>query len=45
MSITRRDLSGYGLPVIEWERVRAALATDHTQAPGTGGTTRYEVKR
>ena len=43
MSITQRNLSGYGLPVIEWERVREALASDHTQAPGTGGATRYEV--
>ena len=44
MSITQRNLSGYGLPVIEWERVREALAADHTQAR-TGGATRYEVKR
>ena len=33
MSITQRNLSGYDLPVIEWERVRQTLATDHTQAP------------
>ena len=41
MSITQRNLSGYGLPVIEWERVREALASDHTQAPGTGGPDRH----
>ena len=41
MSITQRNLSGYGLPVIEWERVRQTLATDHTQAPGTGGPDRH----
>ena len=35
MSITQRNLSGYGLPVIEWERVRQTLATDHTQKSGT----------
>ena len=41
MSIAQRNLSGYGLPVIEWERVRQTLATDHTQAPGTGGPDRH----
>ena len=41
MSITQRNLSGYDLPVIEWERVRKTLATDHTQAPGTGGPDRH----
>ena len=37
MSISQRNLSGYDLPPIEWERVREAMATDHTQAPDTGG--------
>jgi hypothetical protein len=41
MSVTQRNISGYGLPVIEWERVRRTLATDHTQAPGTGGPDRH----
>jgi hypothetical protein len=41
MSITQRNLSGYDLPVIEWDRVRRALATDYTQAPGTGGPDRH----
>ena len=41
MSITQRNLSGYDLPVIDWERVRQTLATDHTQAPGTGGPDRH----
>ena len=40
MPITQ-NLSGYGLPVIEWERVRETLATDHTQAPGTNGPDRH----
>ena len=41
MSITQRNLSGYDLPVIEWERVHSALATDYTQAPGSGGPDRH----
>ena len=41
MSITQRNLSGYDLSVIEWERVRQTLATGHTQAPGTGGPARH----
>jgi hypothetical protein len=41
MSITQCNLSGYDLPVIDWERVRQALATDYTQAPGTGGPDRH----
>src|SRR5690348_9663356 len=41
MSITQRNLSGYDLPVAEWERVRRALATDYPQAPGTGGPDRH----
>lgn len=41
MSITQRNLSGYDLPVIEWERVRTTLATDHSQAPGEGGPDRH----
>ena len=41
MSITQRNLSGYDLPVIKWERVRHTLASDHTQAPGIGGPDRH----
>jgi hypothetical protein len=41
MSVSQRNLSGYDLPVIEWERVRRTLGTDHTQAPGTGGPDRH----
>ncbi len=41
MSISQRNLSGYDLPPIEWERVREAMATDHTQAPDTGGPNRH----
>jgi hypothetical protein len=41
MSISQRNLSGYDLPIIEWERARRALATDYTQAPGTGGPDRH----
>ncbi len=41
MSITQRNLSGYDLPAIEWERVRDTLASDHSQAPGTGGPDRH----
>jgi hypothetical protein len=41
MSITQRNLSGYDLPVIGWERTHRALATDYTQAPGTGGPDRH----
>ncbi len=41
MFITQRNLSGYDLPIIEWERVRQTLATDHTQAPGSGGPDRH----
>ena len=41
MSITQSNLSGYDLPPIEWERVRATLVTDITQAPGTGGPNRH----
>src|ERR1700760_2045341 len=41
MSITERNISGYGLPAIEWERVRRAMATNFPQAPGTGGPDRH----
>jgi hypothetical protein len=41
MSVTQRNISGYGLPPIEWDRVRKTMASDHTQAPGTGGPNRH----
>jgi Pyridoxamine 5'-phosphate oxidase len=41
MSVTQRNISGYGLPPIDWERVRKAMSTTYTQAPGTGGPDRH----
>src|SRR3954464_4216545 len=41
MTITHRNLDGYGAPPIEWERVKAVLETHLTQAPGTGGPQRH----
>jgi hypothetical protein len=35
-----RNLAGYDLAPIEWERVRDTLASDITQAPDTGGPNR-----
>ena len=37
----QRNLDGYGTPPIEWQRVRDTLASDITQAPGTGGPDRH----
>jgi hypothetical protein len=36
-----RNLDGYGAPMIEWEKVRAVLEQQFTQAPGTGGPGRH----
>ena len=41
MTITQRNLDGYGTPPIEWARVQAVLDTRLTQAPGTGGPQRH----
>jgi Pyridoxamine 5'-phosphate oxidase len=41
MPITQRNLDGYGAPPIDWQRVRDILASDITQAPGTGGPDRH----
>src|SRR6185312_6692519 len=41
MTITHRNLDGYGAPAIEWDRVKAVLDTQLTQAPGTGGPQRH----
>ena len=38
---TERNLAGYDMPPIPWEPVRETLATDITQAPGTGGPNRH----
>jgi Pyridoxamine 5'-phosphate oxidase len=43
MTITHRNLDGYGAPTIEWDRVRAVLDTQLTQAPETGGPRRHTV--
>lgn len=39
--MSTRNLDGYGSPPIEWTRVREALDTPVTQAPGTGGPGRH----
>jgi Pyridoxamine 5'-phosphate oxidase len=41
MTITDRNLDGYGAPTIEWARVKAVLDGQLTQAPGTGGPQRH----
>lgn len=41
MTVTAKNLDGYGTPPIEWQGVRDTLATDLTQAPGTGGPSRH----
>jgi hypothetical protein len=41
MTITPRNLDGYGGPTIDWARVKAVLDTQLTQAPGTGGPQRH----
>jgi hypothetical protein len=43
MTITHRNLDGYGAPTIEWGRVQAVLDSQLTQAPGTGGPQRHTV--
>ena len=41
MTITHRNLDGYGTPPIEWARVKAVLQSQLTQAPGSGGPQRH----
>jgi hypothetical protein len=41
MTITEQNLDGYGAPAIEWVRVEAALNSQLTQAPGSGGPQRH----
>src|SRR5581483_10347025 len=41
MTITSRNLDGYGTPAIDWARVRDVLETQLTQAPDTGGPNRH----
>jgi Pyridoxamine 5'-phosphate oxidase len=41
MTITERNLDGYGAPAIEWARVKAVLDGQLTQAPETGGPQRH----
>ncbi len=41
MTITGRNLDGYGAPTIEWARVEAVRDSQLTQAPGTGGPQRH----
>lgn len=41
MSISARNLDGYGAPIIEWDRVRQVLHEPHTQGPGSGGPGRH----
>jgi hypothetical protein len=43
MTITKRNLDGYGAPPVEWARVKAVLDGQLTQAPGTGGPQRHTV--
>ena len=41
MTISQRNLDGYGAPAIQWARVKAVLDSQLTQAPGTGGPQRH----
>ncbi|MFZ1175332.1 MAG: pyridoxamine 5'-phosphate oxidase family protein [Mycobacterium sp.] len=41
MTITQRNLDGYGAPTIEWARVKAVLDSQLTQGPGCGGPQRH----
>jgi Pyridoxamine 5'-phosphate oxidase len=41
MTVTERNLDGYGAPPIEWGRVSDVLARQLTQGPGTGGPNRH----
>ena len=43
MTITHRNLDGYGTPPIEWDRVKAVLDNQLTQAPGSGGPQRHTM--
>src|ERR1700758_4715620 len=43
MTITARNLDGYGAPTIEWAGVKSVLDGRLTQAPGTGGPQRHTV--
>lgn len=43
MTITQRNLDGYGAPPIDWARVNAVLEGQLTQAPNTGGPRRHTV--
>jgi hypothetical protein len=43
MTITSKNLDGYGTPPIAWEKVRDVLATQLTQAPDTGGPNRHTL--
>ena len=41
MTITSRNLDGYGAPILEWARVADVLDSQLTQAPETGGPNRH----
>ncbi len=41
MTITQRNLDGYGTPPIDWNGVKAILHSQLPQAPGTGGPQRH----
>jgi hypothetical protein len=43
MTITQRNLDGYGAPPIEWARVQTVLDSQLTQAPGSGGPQRHTM--
>jgi Pyridoxamine 5'-phosphate oxidase len=43
MTITERNLDGYGAPTIEWASVKAVLDSQLTQAPATGGPQRHTM--
>ncbi|MEB3981143.1 pyridoxamine 5'-phosphate oxidase family protein [Mycobacterium sp. 663a-19] len=43
MTITQRNLDGYGAPPIEWARVKEVLDGPLPQAPGSGGPNRHTV--
>ena len=43
MTITQRNLDGYGAPTIEWARVKTVLDSVLSQAPGTGGPQRHTM--
>ncbi|OBG47221.1 pyridoxamine 5'-phosphate oxidase [Mycobacterium alsense] len=43
MTITQRNLDGYGAPPIGWARVDEVLDSQLTQAPGSGGPQRHTL--